>query len=98
VLDCSFMEELDTSMQSDLVESLGNLHKIRHLRLGGAGILEKDTWDAAVLPRPLQRLDRTDFTVLPSCINPTNLPNLAHLDTLVSELCYLGVFQSNNNR
>jgi hypothetical protein len=70
-------------MQSDLVESLGKLHKIRHLRLRGACILEKGIWDAAVLPRPLRRLHELRFTGLPSCINPTNLPNLTHLGPLL---------------
>jgi Leucine-rich repeat (LRR) protein len=104
VLDCSFEEELDKNMQSDLVESLGNLHKIRHLKLNSGGldvggnILQKDTWD-------LQHLD-IDLTLtgLPSCINPINHPNLTHLDNLfvsdldehglknlgaLPELCYL---------
>jgi hypothetical protein len=83
VLDCHFDKGLDKSMQSDLVESLGKLHKIRHLRLRGACILEKGIWDAAVLPRPLRRLHELRFTGLPSCINPTNLPNLTHLGPLL---------------
>jgi hypothetical protein len=90
MLDCYFEEELDRSMQSDLVGSLDNLHKIRHLSLYGADyILEKGIWDTAVLQRPLQRLGiEALFTGgLPSCINPINLPNLTHVDELyVSDL------------
>jgi hypothetical protein len=104
VLDCTIVasaEGLDKSMQidlvkgfkstqSDLLESLGNLHKIRHLKLHmeRSMLLEKGIWDAMVLPRPLQRLDIIGprFVVLPSCINPSDLPNLTHLELNVDDL------------
>jgi hypothetical protein len=91
VLYCKFTKMLDKSKQSDLVASLGNLHKIRHLVLHmpiGMGLLEKGIWDEVVLPRRLRRLDIIGrrFSALPSCINPSDLPNLTHLKLEVRDL------------
>ncbi|GJN05171.1 hypothetical protein PR202_ga22779 [Eleusine coracana subsp. coracana] len=58
-----FSEELDESMSigSDLVAALGNLRKIRHVRLDGYITKpDKAIWDAALLPRSLQYVRRMD--------------------------------------
>ncbi|KAK3120735.1 hypothetical protein QOZ80_9AG0693020 [Eleusine coracana subsp. coracana] len=80
-----FSEELDESMsiESDLLAALGNLRKIRHVRLDGYITKpDKAIWDAALLPRSLQCLNLSHicFSLMPSCINPSVLLNLTHLD------------------
>ncbi|CAL4990835.1 unnamed protein product [Urochloa decumbens] len=71
-------------VQTDLVESLGNLHKLQHLQLAdhnGYGQPAMREWDTVVLPRHLQSLVLYNilFSSLPSCISPTHLPILNHL-------------------
>ncbi|XP_066337628.1 disease resistance protein Pik-2-like [Miscanthus floridulus] len=78
----------DESMQRDFVESLSNLQKIQHINVhGSAWHADTAMWEAAgfVLPRPLHYLgwQLIRFSKLPSCINPTRLPNLAHLALFV---------------
>ncbi|XP_066336212.1 disease resistance protein Pik-2-like [Miscanthus floridulus] len=78
----------DESMQGDFVESLSNLQKIQHIDVfGSAWHADTAMWEAAgfVLQRPLRYLHWSDikFSKLPSCINPSALPNLAHLALFV---------------
>ncbi|XP_066336193.1 disease resistance protein RGA5-like isoform X2 [Miscanthus floridulus] len=88
VLEFSTYDGADESMQGDFVESLNNLQKIQHIYVYGSD-WHADTamWEAAgfVLPRPLHYLGWYDivFSKLPSCINPSALPNLAHLALFV---------------
>ncbi|KAF8647817.1 hypothetical protein HU200_065178 [Digitaria exilis] len=73
-------------LQSELVQSLDNLHKLQHLRLVDYNFDgEDDTckwrveWeDTVVLPRGLQvlNLNAVPFRRLPSCISPAHLQNL----------------------
>uniref|UniRef100_K3ZH90 AAA+ ATPase domain-containing protein n=1 Tax=Setaria italica TaxID=4555 RepID=K3ZH90_SETIT len=69
-------------VQSDLVHSLGNLHKLQHLELrdykGEAAMRE---WDRAVFPGHLQHLELTSvpFRQLSSGISPMHLPILHYL-------------------
>jgi disease resistance protein RPM1 len=82
---------MDESMQRDFVESLCNLRKIQYIRVYGS-VSEADTamWEAAgfMLPRPLRYLEWPfiKLSKLPSCINPTHLPNLSHLKLLVTSM------------
>ncbi|KAF8645090.1 hypothetical protein HU200_066212 [Digitaria exilis] len=73
------------ALQSELVQSLDNLHKLQHLRLVDYNFVgEDDTcewveWeDTVVLPWGLQVLDlhAVLFRRLPSCISPAHLQNL----------------------
>ncbi|KAF8647816.1 hypothetical protein HU200_065177 [Digitaria exilis] len=73
------------ALQSELVQSLDNLHKLKHLELvvnnyyGGDNTFEWVEWeDTVVLPRGLQVLNLTavPFRRLPSCISPAHLQNL----------------------
>ncbi|KAF8738579.1 hypothetical protein HU200_013962 [Digitaria exilis] len=74
------------ALQSELVQSLDNLHKLQHLRLVDYNFDgEDDTckwwveWeDTVVLPRGLQvlNLHAVPFRRLPSCISPAHLQNL----------------------
>jgi disease resistance protein RPM1 len=61
---------MDERMQSDLLTSLGNLHKLQRLDLVGM-----------LLPR-----DGFTFHWLPSCIHPSHLPNLSDLSLAVHSL------------
>jgi disease resistance protein RPM1 len=74
---------LDKSMQRDFVVSLSNLEKIKKIDIGGMGsIADTAMWEAAgfVLPQSLRHLNLwICFSKLPSCINPSRLPNLSHL-------------------
>ncbi|XP_066337596.1 disease resistance protein RGA5-like [Miscanthus floridulus] len=84
VLDYVTYDGMDESMQGDFVESLSNLQKIQHIGVyGSPWFADTAMWEAAgfVLPRPLRylRWSVIEFSKLPSCINPTRLPNLAHL-------------------
>ncbi|RLN33226.1 leucine-rich repeat protein SHOC-2-like isoform X2 [Panicum miliaceum] len=74
------------SMQSDLLQSVGNLHKLQILILDGWFIRpeqqpDKDAWDTAALPRHLRHLILPSvwFYSLPSCIKASSLPCLSHL-------------------
>ncbi|KAF8743951.1 hypothetical protein HU200_013493 [Digitaria exilis] len=77
------------ALQSELVQSLDNLHKLQHLRLVDYNFDgEDDTckwwveWeDTVVLPRGLQVLNlrAVPFRRLPSCISPGHLQNLCQL-------------------
>jgi disease resistance protein RPM1 len=81
----------DESMQRDFVESLSNMQKIQHIDVyGSAWHADTSIWEAAgfVLPRPLHYLvwHLIRFSKLPSCINPTRLPNLSHLELQVTTI------------
>lgn len=81
---------MDESTQRYFVESLHKLKKIQHLELYDSGF-EADTamWEAAgfVLPRSLCYLDLSiNFSKLPSCINPSRLPNLSILRLRVNTM------------
>jgi disease resistance protein RPM1 len=82
---------MDESMQRDFVQSLSNQQKIQHIDVCGAA-LDADTamWEAAgfVLPLPLHYFQWSiiKLSKLPSCINPTCLPNLSHLELRVTTL------------
>ncbi|KAF8645095.1 hypothetical protein HU200_066211 [Digitaria exilis] len=77
------------ALQSELVQSLDNLHNLQDLRLVDYNFDgEDDTckwwveWeDTVVLPRGLQMLDldAVPFRRLPSCISPAHLQNLCML-------------------
>ncbi|KAF8665833.1 hypothetical protein HU200_053912 [Digitaria exilis] len=73
------------ALQSELVQSLGNVHKLQHLRLVDYNFDDEDDpcewveWEDTVeLPRGLQELDlhAVPFRRLPSCISPAHLQNL----------------------
>ncbi|CAO2142303.1 unnamed protein product [Urochloa humidicola] len=70
-------------LQPDLVQSLGSLHKLQHLRVYGDGTGEAvmREWDRVVLPRHLRRLGlgRIPFLRVPSRISPVHLPSLHNL-------------------
>ncbi|XP_066334462.1 putative inactive disease susceptibility protein LOV1 [Miscanthus floridulus] len=91
VLAFATYDGADKSMQGDYVESLSNLQKIQHIDVYGSD-WQVDTamWEAAgfVLPRPLHYLgwQAIRLSKLPSCINPTRLPNLAHLELSVTTM------------
>lgn len=78
--------DVKESMQLDLLQSIGNLHKLQILILDGWFIRseqqsDKDAWDTAVLPRQLRHLILPSvwFYSLPSCIKASSLPCLSHL-------------------
>ncbi|CAM0145568.1 unnamed protein product [Urochloa decumbens] len=80
--------ELDVkdNMQSDLLQSLGSLHKLQILILDGWFIRpeqqsDKEAWDTAVLPQHLRHLILPSvwFYGLPYCIKASSLPCLSHL-------------------
>ncbi|XP_066336200.1 disease resistance protein RGA5-like [Miscanthus floridulus] len=88
VLQFATYDGADERMQGNFVESLSNLQKIQHIDVyGSAWFVDTAMWEAAgfVLPRPLHYLgwQLIRFSKLPSCINPTRLPNLAHLALFV---------------
>ncbi|CAN6373716.1 unnamed protein product [Urochloa humidicola] len=100
---------MNERMQYNLMQSLRSLNKIQCLTLvGWSRARDEDnnaTWEAAVLPRHLRHLilERIHLSWLPSCIHPSRLSNLCHLDLIVAameeqaleslgrlpELCYL---------
>jgi len=91
VLAFATYDGADESMHGDFVESLSNLQKIQHIGVyGSAWHTDTAMWEAAgfVLPRPLHYLgwQFIRFSKLPSCINPTRLPNLAHLELSVTTM------------
>ena len=76
----------ESMWQSDLLQSVGNLHKLQILILDGWFIRpeqqpDKDAWDTAVLPRHLRHLILPSVWLytLPSCIKASCLPSLSHL-------------------
>ncbi|XP_066336186.1 disease resistance protein RGA5-like [Miscanthus floridulus] len=78
----------DEAMQGDFVESLSNMQKVQYIDVHGSPwFADTAMWEAAgfVLPRPLHylRWPLIRFSKLPSCINPTSLPNLSHLELFV---------------
>jgi disease resistance protein RPM1 len=85
-----YENELDESMERNLIQSLGKLQKMQHLALNvpidsvnmNAWDVNMDTWDAAV-PSPDLRclfLPSLCFPKLPSWINSAQLSSLSHLD------------------
>lgn len=77
-------KEMDESMERDFVESVSNLLNIQYIIVhGGLWVADTAMWEAAgfVLSRPLQHLEwpSIELSKLPSCINPSRLPNLSHL-------------------
>ncbi|KAL6654403.1 hypothetical protein ACP70R_007868 [Stipagrostis hirtigluma subsp. patula] len=75
----------------DLFQSLGRLHKLQYLELGcwfDHDDMDKVTWDEAVLPRNIRYLfiEHIPLQCLPSCINPSRLPNLSHLQLSVIDM------------
>ncbi|CAD6252776.1 unnamed protein product [Miscanthus lutarioriparius] len=88
VLEFTTFDMADESMQRDFVESLSNMQKLQHIDVyNSPWLVDTAMWEAAgfVLPRPLHYLgwQFIRFSKLPSCINPTRLPNLAHLELSV---------------
>ncbi|KAG2631543.1 hypothetical protein PVAP13_2NG017600, partial [Panicum virgatum] len=83
---------LKGTVQSDLAQSLGNLHKLQHLLLLGyeAPLAE---WDRVVLSQHLQSLivESVVLRRLPSCINPARLPSLCYLDLFVEDIDEAGL-------
>lgn len=79
VLDAR-VDMTDLIVESYWVETLGKLHKLQHLEIMNISQVQA-IWDLAVLPRPLQHFIALDFDfpVLPSSINPSNLPNLTRM-------------------
>ncbi|TVU23434.1 hypothetical protein EJB05_25800, partial [Eragrostis curvula] len=73
----------DPMVYSDFIDSLGKLHKIQYLNLYGdiTNTDDQHLWDTLVLPQTLQHLNLPyqKFNALPSCINPSALPNLNYL-------------------
>ncbi|KAL6595541.1 hypothetical protein ACP70R_047881 [Stipagrostis hirtigluma subsp. patula] len=81
--------EMNESMGSDFLQSVGNLHKIQSLTLGCYCYqLDKTTCGAVLLSRHLRHLfvPYLRFYTLPSCIKPTSHPNLSHLDLYVTAM------------
>ncbi|KAF8645092.1 hypothetical protein HU200_066208 [Digitaria exilis] len=88
------------ALQSELVQSLDNLHKLQHLRLvdynfdGEDDTCEWVEWeDTVVLPRGLQVLNLhvVPFRRLPSCISPAHLQNLWQLQLRVEAIDEAGL-------
>ncbi|OEL14553.1 putative disease resistance protein [Dichanthelium oligosanthes] len=99
------IDQMDESVQRDLVESLHNLHKIQDLIIKKENkVTDADvaTWEAAgfELPQHLRRLSLSGvrFSRLPSsCINPSRLHSLLYLDLCLDsmdeqDLRLLGMF------
>ncbi|WVZ90783.1 hypothetical protein U9M48_037050, partial [Paspalum notatum var. saurae] len=77
----------EVETERECVESVSCLENLQHLTLSYQG---KATWQAAgfVLPRQLRHLVVCDIYLLklPPCINPSGLPNLAHLDLSLEDV------------
>ncbi|OEL20895.1 hypothetical protein BAE44_0018086 [Dichanthelium oligosanthes] len=100
------IDQMDESVQRDLVESLHNLHKIQDLiikkRYHDVTDADVATWEAAgfELPQHLRRLSLSGvrFSRLPpSCINPSRLHSLFYLELCLAsmdeqDLRLLGMF------
>uniref|UniRef100_A0A0E0LRR4 Uncharacterized protein n=1 Tax=Oryza punctata TaxID=4537 RepID=A0A0E0LRR4_ORYPU len=82
-----FAKELvDESTERDLLESLGNLHKIQSVDIRGSPLEKGVTWDAGFAsPWHLRHLNLEcfEFSRLPMWVNSWLLPNLSHLDMKV---------------
>jgi hypothetical protein len=77
------------SMQSDLVQSLGSLHKLQTLIVSGNwNEAAQDSWDTAALPRRLRILafHCLRFHRLPSSVDPMRLPNLSRRELFLGHL------------
>jgi len=88
VLEFTTFDMADESMQRDFVESLSNMQKLQHIDVyNSPWLVDTAMWEAAgfVLPRPLHYLGWREIRLskLPSCINPSALPILAHLELFV---------------
>ena len=91
MLEFATYDGADESMQRDFVESLSNMQKIEYIIVyDSPWLADTAMWEAAgfVLPRPLHYLGwhAIRFSKLPSCINPSALPNLAHLKLSVTTM------------
>ncbi|CAO2151520.1 unnamed protein product [Urochloa humidicola] len=78
-------------VQSDLMQSIGNLHKLQHLELADYYYFHEKAiweWDRVVLPRHLRHLSlyAIRFPRLPSCISPAHLHNLYYLRLAVDHM------------
>ncbi|KAL6640819.1 hypothetical protein ACP70R_021942 [Stipagrostis hirtigluma subsp. patula] len=78
-------------MRSDVLQSIGNLPKVRYIQLSGDFFetdLDEATFHALVLQRHLRGLFLPDlrFSRLPSCIGPSSLPNLTDLNLHVTDI------------
>ncbi|TKW13260.1 hypothetical protein SEVIR_5G088900v4 [Setaria viridis] len=88
----TLVSRMGERVQYNLMQSLRNLNKIQCLTLVGWCRARDEgnnaTWEAAVLPRHLRHLilENIHFSWLPSCINPSRLPNLSHLDLFVAAM------------
>ncbi|CAN6177814.1 unnamed protein product [Urochloa humidicola] len=84
---------LSGMVQSDLVQSLGNLHKLQHLTLWGSPKAATREWDTVVLSRHLRRLrlQAVQFHRLPSWISPAHLPSLYCLSLCVDDMDEAGL-------
>ncbi|CAL5034934.1 unnamed protein product [Urochloa decumbens] len=83
VLSASILYDDET--ERDLVESLRHLHKLQSLNIRRNSFSIYDsTWQATelVLPCHLHHLSLSSICLckLPSCINPSCLPNISHLE------------------
>ncbi|KAL6658367.1 hypothetical protein ACP70R_003953 [Stipagrostis hirtigluma subsp. patula] len=82
--------EIDESMESDFLQSVGSLHKIQSLTLQcrNCFYLDGTTCGAVLLSRHLRFLfvPCLSFSMHPSCIEPSCLPNLSHLDLHVTAM------------
>jgi hypothetical protein len=86
--------EINQSMLSDLLQSVAKLHKVQSLKLENQSHLWNGlydaTFDAAALPRHLEHLLVSEncfrFSELPSCIDPSRLIRLSHLELYVIDM------------
>jgi len=78
------LKNINESMQTDLMQSLGNLQKMEHRTLVDSirSTVNKKAWDAAVPSRDLRCLflHIISFPKLPSWIKSAHLPSLSHLE------------------
>ncbi|CAL4990805.1 unnamed protein product [Urochloa decumbens] len=84
---------LSGMLQSNLVQSLGNLHKLQLLGLMGFGEAATREWDTVVLPRHLRHLQlpAVRFHRVPSLISSAHLPRLYQLFLLVDDMDEAGL-------
>ncbi|XP_066334251.1 disease resistance protein RGA5-like [Miscanthus floridulus] len=84
------LKNINETMQTDLMQSLGNLQKMEHLTLGDSirSTVNMKAWDAAVPSRDLRCLflQIISFPKLPSWIKSAHLPSLSHLEIHVHDL------------
>ncbi|ONM27741.1 hypothetical protein ZEAMMB73_Zm00001d007851 [Zea mays] len=93
VLKIKVISTMEQSILPDLMQSLGNLHKIQSLKLEshpGCGRADNAMFDAMALPGHLRHLLVSEYFVhlyrLPSCINPLCLVKLSHLELYVIDM------------